>query len=80
MEMFEKERLKSSVECRQNLLNYFEAYLDKNYKPKKAFVDLEDKKSVENYFILTALRLESIKRYFINSKNFWQRDRAMGIF
>jgi hypothetical protein len=80
VEMYEIDSIKRSIECRQNLVNYFENYLNKDYKPRKAFVDIEDKKSVENYFILTALRLESIKRYFINSKNFWQRDRAMGIF
>ena len=79
MEMFEKERLKNSIDCRQNLINYFETYLDEKYKPRKAFVDLEDKKSVENYFLLTMTRLNGIRTHFMNGKNVWQRDRALGI-
>jgi hypothetical protein len=80
MEMYEMDSIKRSIECRQNLINYFESYLNKDYKPRKAFVDIEDKKSIENYFLLTMARLESIKTYFINCKNAWQRDRAMGVF
>ena len=69
MEMYEIDRIKRSIECRQNLVNYFENYLNKDYKPRKAFVDIEDKKSVENYFLITMARLESIRNYFVNCKN-----------
>jgi hypothetical protein len=69
VEMYEIDSIKRSIECRQNLVNYFENYLNKDYKPRKAFVDIEDKKSVENYFLITMARLESIRNYFVNCKN-----------
>jgi len=75
MTLFEEDRLKSSINCRQNLLNYFEVFFNAAYKPKNAFVDLRDKKSVENYFVLTRLRLDSIRNHFRTAGTEWQKGR-----
>ena len=75
MTLFEEDRLKSSINCRQNLLNYFEVFLNQGYQPRKAIVDLKDKKSVENYFALTSSRLNSIRNYFRTSGTEWQKSR-----
>lgn len=75
MTLFEEDRLKSSINCRQSLLNYFEVFLNQSYQPRSAAVVLEDKKSVENYFILTGLRLNSIRNHFITAGTPWQKER-----
>lgn len=75
MTMFEENKLKSSIDCRQNLVNYFEVGLDPNYKPRPAIVDLKEEMSVKNYFMLTTARLESIKNYLRISGNSWQKER-----
>ena len=75
MTLFEEDRLKSSINCRQNLLNYFEVFLNQGYQPRKAIVDLKDKKSVENYFALTSSRLNSIRNYFRTSGTERQKSR-----
>jgi hypothetical protein len=78
MTLFEEDRLKSSIDCRQNLLNYFEVFLNHAYKPRRAVVDLENKKTVENYFALTGLRLDGIRNYFRTSGTEWQKSRLRG--
>ena len=78
MTLFEEDRLKSSIDCRQNLVNYFEVFLNQGYKPRKFFVNLENKKEVENYFILTGLRLNSIRNHFITAGTPWQKSRLRG--
>jgi len=75
MTLFEEDRLKSSIDCRQNLVNYFEVFLNPDYKPRNVFVDLENKKEVENYFALTGLRLDSIRNYFRASGTLWKKER-----
>jgi hypothetical protein len=75
MTLFEEDRLKSSINCRQNLLNYFEVFLNDSYQPRSAAVILEDKKSVENYFALTSLRLIGIRNHFITAGTKWQKER-----
>jgi len=75
MTLFEEDRLRSSIDCRQNLLNYFEVFINHGYKSRIAIVDLKDKKSVENYFMLTTARLESIKNYFRTAGTSWQKER-----
>lgn len=78
MTLFEEDRLKSSIDCRQNLVNYFEVFLNQAYKPRRAVVDLKDKKSVENYFALTSSRLNSIRNYFRAAGTEWQKSRLRG--
>ena len=78
MTLFEEDRLKSSIDCRQNLLNYFEVFINPGYKPRNAFVDFANKKEVENYFILTGLRLNSIRNHFITAGTPWQKSRLRG--
>lgn len=75
MTLFEEYRLKSSINCRQNLLNYFEVFLNVAYKPRNAVVDLENKKEIENYFALTGLRLNSIRNHFVMAGTKWQKER-----
>jgi hypothetical protein len=75
MTLFEEDRLKSAINCRQNLLNYFEAFLNQSYQPRYVDVDLEDKKSVENYFALTGLRLNGIRNHFVTAGTKWQKER-----
>jgi len=78
MTLFEEDRLKSSIDCRQNLVNYFEVFLNAGYISRMAIVDLKDKKSVENYFVLTRLRLDSIRNYFRTAGTEWQKSRLKG--
>ena len=78
MTLFEEDRLRNSINCRQNLVNHFEGFLNRDYKPRKAFVNLEDKKEVENYFVLTKLRLSSIRNHFITAGTPWQKSRLRG--
>ena len=78
MTPFEKDRLKSSINCRQNLVNYFEVFLNPDYKPRNVFVDLENKKEVENYFSLTGLKLNSIRNHFMVAGTEWQKSRLRG--
>lgn len=80
-DVFKKDLLKTTIAHRQNLVNYFESFLNRSYKPAKIpRINLEDDNAVEYYFFTTGNRLNDIKGFFAIGGTAWQKRRLTMVF